>query len=61
MLWRRPGLRDSIEGIRPIVKGTKVVQGHRGLCSGEKLDRDLAQIESAKSLVANCKVQKKPS
>jgi glyoxylase-like metal-dependent hydrolase (beta-lactamase superfamily II) len=47
-------LKDSLERLRPIVSGMKIIQGHGGLSGSEKLDRDIAYIESAKRLAADC-------
>lgn len=47
-------LKDSLERLRPIVSGMKIIQGHGGTCGSEKLDWDVAYIESAKRLAADC-------
>lgn len=55
-LWYGDGrtLEDSLEKLRPIVGGMKIIQGHGGLCNSEKLDSDIAYIESARRLATDC-------
>jgi cyclase len=47
-------LKNSLERLKPIVKGAMIVQGHGEVCSAEKLDQDIAYIENARKLVADC-------
>jgi len=47
-------LKDSLERLKPIVSGMKIIQGHGGICGSEKLDLDIAYVESARRLAADC-------
>jgi glyoxylase-like metal-dependent hydrolase (beta-lactamase superfamily II) len=38
-------LKDSLMRLRPVIGGMKIIQGHGGICSGDKLNGDVAYIE----------------
>ncbi len=47
-------LKGSLERLRPIVSGMRIIQGHGGICGDEKLDWDIAYLDSARRLAADC-------
>jgi cyclase len=44
-------LIESLKRVREVVGGGRIIQGHGGTCTSEKLDADLRYLESLRSIV----------